>query len=99
MKPVGFFVAACLVLALGQLAATLLTLVLAVLCVWTVCFHTKQVLVVVAALLLAYLLATYPGWSVALLAVVGFGRWLGRTEPRPPDQRLLPSPSQDQPHR
>jgi len=99
MKPVGFFVAACLVLALGQLAATLLTLVLAVLCVWAACFHTKQVLAVLAFALFAYLLATYPGWSAALLAVVGFGCWLGRAEPRPPGPKLLPPPSEDQPRR
>lgn len=95
MRPVGFFVAVCLVLAIGQLAATLLTLVVALLCVWAVCFHTKKVLAVLAFMLLAYLLATYPGWCAATVGLVALGRWLKGGEPPTPKLKLLPPPTGD----
>jgi hypothetical protein len=95
MRLAGFFFAACLVLALGQAAATLLTLALGLLCMWAVCFHTKEVLTVLACMLLAYLLAAYPGWCAATVGLVALGRWLKGGEPPTPKSKLLPPPTGD----
>jgi len=86
---------AALVFAIGQLAATILTVALGLFCVWAVCFHTKEVLTVLAVMLLAYLLATYPGWSAATIGLVALGRWLKSGEPPTPKPKLLPPPTGD----
>lgn len=94
----GFVVAAGAAVAVVQALATLLVLALVIILVWAACFRTREVLVTIASLVVAYLLATYPGWCAVTVGVVALGRWLKSGEPPTPKPKLLPPPSGDQPY-
>ncbi|WP_374284589.1 hypothetical protein [Novosphingobium sp.] len=100
MRFFGFIIIAGVLLAVGKLAATLMSLALLMLCGWAVCFRTREVLTVLGFLLLSSLLMTHPGWFALLIGLVVFHRWLEKDDPEPtPETKLLPPPTSDQPHR
>lgn len=99
MRFLGFILIAGVLLAVGKLAATVLSLALLMLCGWAVCFRTREVLTVLGFLLFASLLTAHPGWFALLIGLVVFHRWLEKDDPEPPETKLLPPPKGDQPHR
>lgn len=99
MRLLGFIMIAGVLLAVGKLAATVLSLALLMLCGWAVCFRTREVLTVLGFLLLSSLLMTHPGWFALLIGLVVFHRWLEKDDPETTEIKLLPPPKGDQPHR
>lgn len=81
--------------AVMQALATLLVLAVMIFLVWAVCFRTREVLVTIASLVVAYLLATYPGWCAATVGLAVLGRWLKGGDPPTPKPKLLPPPTGD----
>lgn len=98
MRLLGVILVAGLLLAVGQMAAVLLTLALLLLFGWAVCFRTRQLLSVLAFLLAASLLTAHPGWFAVFFSLVAFLRWLEAGKPPIPETKLLPPPNSDQPH-
>lgn len=98
MRLLGVILVAGLLLAVGQMAAVLLTLALLLLFGWAVCFRTRQLLSVLAFLLAASLLTAHPGWFAVFFSLVAFLRWLEVGKPSIPEIKLLPPPNSDQPH-
>lgn len=100
MRFLGFILIAGMLLAVGKLAATLMSLALLMLCGWAVCFRTREVLTVLGFLLLSSLLLTHPSWFALLVGLVVFHRWLEKDSPQSaPETKLLSPTSRDQPHR
>lgn len=98
MRLLGVILVAGLLLAVGQMAAVLLTLGLLLLFGWAVCFRTREVLTVLGFLLFASLLTAHPGWFAVLIGLVAFHRWLEKDDPPIPEIKLQPPPKGDQPH-
>lgn len=98
LRTLLFVVVAGAAIAVVQALTTLLVLVVAILLLWAVCFRTREVLVTIGSLVGAYLLATYPGWFVALAAFLACSRWIERSNQASPTN-MLPPPNGDQPHR
>lgn len=96
-RALGVVLIAGAAVAVMQALLTVLVVVMAILFLWAVCFRTRKVLVTIASLAVAYLLATYPGWFVALAAFLACSRWIERTDQASPN-RMLPPPTGDQPH-
>lgn len=94
-RALGFVVVAGAAIAVVQALATLLVLAVVIFLVWAVCFRTREVLVTMASLVVAYLLAAYPVWCAATLGLAALGRWLKGREPPTPKPKLLPPPTGD----
>lgn len=98
MRVLGFLLVAGALLAVGKLAATVLSLALLMLCGWAICFRTREVLTVLGFLMFASLLTAHPGWFAVLIGLVAFHRWLEKDDPPIPEIKLQPPPKGDQPH-
>lgn len=94
-----FLLIAGAALAVVQALAAVLVLGLAILLVWAVCFRTREIIAAAVTLTGAYLLAAHPGWFVAISASIVVARIFARSKPSSPPPRLLPPPSEYQPHR